>query len=363
MKAKNIKYSEKTLAFLDILGFERLVNQSKNNPELVSRIANILVRSKTIALSILNAKLTILKVSPQEYTYRAFSDTSIIIGSYSSDDDMSYLSMWVMFFQYLMWKEESTFIRGAIGYGDIYQDQDVVFGPALIDAYHLERDEGKASWPRVLVGESLLNKITDEERARAFYEFLRQDDDNLVYLDYLREMFHLLILGENKSVTGELEQDFGEPIRLFEDHKKAILTQRTNILKEEDQSKRKRIIGKYWELSKYHNAIIASLCRVTKDLVSNPTIIRAVFEDQFNSFISEQSGLEYESKYNAERHPEQTDLLNTLAAVGNVLIKNHPRDNATLEEVTNMLCVKGPEELSKLDIGLHKSMIDINSLI
>ncbi len=64
MKMNETKYSEKIFAFLDILGFERIVNESRNNPELVSKIANILVRSKKIALSSLDLKPTVLQVDP-----------------------------------------------------------------------------------------------------------------------------------------------------------------------------------------------------------------------------------------------------------------------------------------------------------
>ncbi|MBI2850115.1 MAG: hypothetical protein HYX80_03620 [Chloroflexi bacterium] len=362
MKTKAFEYSKKTLTFLDILGFERIVSRSENNPELVGKIVNILARSKNIASSNLNAKLTILKVNPQEYTYRAFSDTSIISGPYSSDDDMSFLSMWVMYYQYFMWKEESAFIRGAAVYGDMYQDQEIVFGPALIDAYHLESQETKASWPRVLIGDSLLNKLSKEERERAFYEFLRRGDDNLVYLDYLRELFHLLSLAENKKIIGERQEDFGEPIKLFEDHKKAILGQVNTTSKQGDRNQHKKIIGKYVELSNYHNATIDNLRHVIEGLLSNPAIIRAVFDDHLASFTSKQSGSKYDTEYSAEEHPDQADMLNIICAVTNVIIRDRQEENITLQEALNDVCLEMPKELSILDVGLQKALIDTNSL-
>lgn len=167
MKMNETKYSEKIFAFLDILGFERIVNESRNNPELVSKIANILVRSKKIALSSLDLKPTVLQVDPSQYMYRAFSDTSVISGPYVSHDDMSFISSWIMFNQYYMWKEEQTFIRGAIVYGDIYEDKDIIFGPALIDAYHatisgsISASASLARWGHGAMGGTITMDVSD----------------------------------------------------------------------------------------------------------------------------------------------------------------------------------------------------------
>lgn len=138
MGNSDIRYRKRMIAFLDILGFERIVDRSRNDPELVGKLASILKRSRQNALSIHKPKLTILKADLSQYVYRTFSDTSVISGPYVSHDDFIVLSWWVMYYQYLLWKEEQIFLRGSIVYGDIYHDEDIIFGPALIDAYHHE---------------------------------------------------------------------------------------------------------------------------------------------------------------------------------------------------------------------------------
>jgi len=225
METDQIEYANKIFAFLDIIGFKKLVDESSRNPNLVSEIANILRISKQIAVSTLSARPTILQVDPNQYIYRSFSDTSIICGPYVSHDDFHFISAWIMSYQYLLWKEQQVFLRGAVVFGDIYHSEEVIFGPAFINAYHLESSSNKAVWPRVLIDKSILEKAKNTETKRDFFEFLRKDNHNLVYLDYLRELFHLIVLGENKKLTGEREQDFGIPIKLFEDHKKAIISQ------------------------------------------------------------------------------------------------------------------------------------------
>lgn len=362
MGMNEIKYSKKIFAFLDILGFERLVNESRNNPELIGKIANILKRSKQIAVGSLNAKLTVLQVNPNQYIYRAFSDTSIISGPYESHDDMSFLSAWVMYYQYFMWKEQRSFVRGAIVYGDIYHDEEVVFGPALIDAYHLERCETKAMWPRVLIDGSLLNKATQTELRRDFFEILRRDDNNLVYLDYLRELFHLIVLGENKRITGERERDFGAPIKFFEDHREAILAQVKDVCKKEKRTSVQKILSKYLELSKYHNSTIDGLRQAINDVMKNTNLIKDFCEDIMKSVSSGELGVKYTPKYSAEEHPEQSDMLNILGTAISRIIENHQKDGVSMEEVISTICIEAPKELLKLGQSLNESKIDLDSL-
>ena len=373
---ESVRYSKKLFAFLDILGFERMIDESKRNPELISKIAKMLSRSEQIARSALTAKLTVLKVDTNSYAHRSFSDTSVILGPYDSHHDFSFISTWTMMYQYLMWKEWRVFIRGAVVYGDSYSDENIIFGPALIDAYRLERCKTKAVWPRVLIDQSILNKTTEEERTRDFYEFLRQDTDNLVYLDYLRELFHLIVLGENKRIVGERQQDFGLPAKFFEEHKQAILTQVYNSMKEEKRDERREIIRKYVKLSEYHNSTIERLRQAIKDLMNNSDLIPELFDDQIKSANAKKVGLQYQPKYSAEEHPEQSDMLNILGTVINRLIENAPpnvletlgiviigqTDEVELGRTIRALSQEAPQALSTLDKALQESMIDINNL-
>jgi hypothetical protein len=350
------------VAFLDILGFEELVERSRNDANLVSKLAHMLKRSKEVAATTTGAKLSVLKIDPSAYTYRAFSDTVLISGPHVSHDDISFISIWVMYYQYLMWKEENTFIRGAIVYGDIYEDQDVVFGPAVIDAYHLERSTTNAKWQRVLVDQSLLNRETKAELKRDSLEFMRRGDDALIYLDYLRDLFHLFVVAENEKVTGHRSTDFDKPIKLFEDHKAAILMQVNNVLKQANQDKVDNILEKYVELSKYHNATIDILCRVIDELTKNEHIIDDFVHDLLTFSIAKNSGAKYAPKYSAEEHPEQSDMLNILGSAINIIVRPHEKDDATLEQDIDAFRIELPKELLKLREALVRSKIELDGL-
>lgn len=361
MTTNQKKYTQKIFAFLDILGFEELVNESRKNPELINRIANMLRRSKKVAVSSINARLTVLRVDPTQYRHLAFSDTSVISGPYTSHDDIDFLATWIIMYEYLMWKEERTFVRGAIVYGAIYEDEDVLFGPALIDAYHLERDKDKAVWPRVLIDKSLLAKITETESKRDFFEFMRRDD-NLVYLDYLRELFHYLVLVQGKRVTGERHEDFGPPAKLFEDHKEAIITQ---VQKNKNDT---NIHTKYLKLSEYHNSIIDTLRLVINNLMTDNSPVRDCLNELLKCDFAKWLGIEYKTKYSAEDNPEQADTLNILgAAIGSVLTALPDKElEYAMTDTFNVIatiCRDIPQKLATLDMRLKHAIIDIDSLL
>ena len=362
MATKSIVYSKRMVAFLDVLGFERIVDKSRNDTEIVRKLANMLMSSKNIALSILQSKLTVLKVDPTQYVYRAFSDTSVITGPYTSHDDLVFLSTWVMYYQCHLWKQEKSFLRGAIVYGDIYHDEDVMFGPAIIDAYHLERDTKEAMWPRVIIDESLLAKVTELELKRDLFEIFRRDN-NMVYCDYLREFFHLRILAALEKIRGKREQDFGDPMELFGDHQEAILTQVGNASEQEkDGSRRKGIIDKYVELSKYHNATIDILCQAIDGLLTNSGVIREVFQDMIESDSHKRKGIAYTPRYSAEDHPEQADMLDIIGSVTVKVLHNYTGVDTGYEEALHTLDMQAPKELAQVRQSLIKLRIDLDSI-
>lgn len=364
MVTNGIKYSKRMVAFLDILGFERIVDKSRNDAETVRELANILASSKQIALAILQDRPTILQVDPTQYVYRAFSDLSVITGPYTSHDDLLFISTWIMYYQYYLWKEEHSFLRGAIVYGDIYHNEDVIVGPAIVDAYHLERDRGKAMWPRVLIDESLLDKATENELKRDLSGIFRQDDNNVVYCDYLREFFHLWMMVSLERIVGIGEQYFGDPTELFGDHKAAISTQIHNTLEEErDDGKRREVICKYLELSKYHNATIDILCQAIDELLTTPDAIREVFDDFLESALHYRVGVEHISKYNIEDHLEQADIINILVTVAGGILEKHLKDATSFQTVFSALSIFLPKELARLEQSLSKSKIDLDSIM
>lgn len=73
-------------------------------------------------------------------------------------------------------------LRGAITLGDLYHSDGVILGPALDEAYELERKE--AVHPRILVSDAVLGLLP----AGHSHSTLRTGEDGRVYLDYMCRM-------------------------------------------------------------------------------------------------------------------------------------------------------------------------------
>jgi hypothetical protein len=72
-------------------------------------------------------------------------------------------------------------IRGGITLGRLYHSGGVVFGEAMVNAYHLE--SRVANYPRIVVSARVYSKLPEANRHR-----LRQDKDGIWYLNYLSRL-------------------------------------------------------------------------------------------------------------------------------------------------------------------------------
>lgn len=68
------------------------------------------------------------------------------------------------------------FVRGGISTGLLFMDHRIVYGPALIDAHHLESTI--AVYPRIVLSKNLRDLYPGDP-------FLMRDSDGTIFLDYL----------------------------------------------------------------------------------------------------------------------------------------------------------------------------------
>jgi hypothetical protein len=74
-------------------------------------------------------------------------------------------------------------IRGGFSFGQLYHENGVVFGEAMVDAYQLESKH--AIYPRVLVSNRIIERLTGIPDA--YRTFLLQDADGRYHLNYFAE--------------------------------------------------------------------------------------------------------------------------------------------------------------------------------
>jgi hypothetical protein len=132
-------YSERYVAFIDILGFREIVKRSEADPRLYEALVKTL--SEIHAREPLGGEETV------DFQFQTFSD-SIVISAASSKIGLAYLLNSIHSLT-LGLMQESLLIRGGIAKGKLYHEKGVMFGPAFIQAYEIEQTI--ANYPRVIL--------------------------------------------------------------------------------------------------------------------------------------------------------------------------------------------------------------------
>ena len=154
MSKQSIKavYEKRIVAFLDILGFSTMIEDSKVDTTLRTQIKNameIIYRVKEYYSDNEGfEQATGIKVT-------TFSDSIIISYPANKEDGLFLLLINIIHLQ-LELGALGIMIRGGIAIGDVYHDGRMVFGPAMNEAYMLE--SRRAVYPRVVIFEDTLKK-------------------------------------------------------------------------------------------------------------------------------------------------------------------------------------------------------------
>ena len=140
----NLVYEKRIVAFLDILGFSTMIEDSKVDTPLRSKIKR--------------ATEIIRESADTEETGRAvstFSDSAVISYPLNKYSSLFYLLIDIIHLQ-LKLGALGIMFRGGIAIGDCFHDGNIIFGPAMNEAYRLESKVAK--WPRVVISEETLKK-------------------------------------------------------------------------------------------------------------------------------------------------------------------------------------------------------------
>lgn len=120
-------------------------------------------------------------------------------------------------------------------------DDDILFGPALIRAYELEKE--KPGPPRIVIGSDVFEKADHHRGGSLWPEYLHRDDDGKFFIDYLfGAAVDGLFVIQNKPVN---------LINTLQAHKDAV-ERRIMSLTDEDEG----VIEKHrWLLSNHNNTV------------------------------------------------------------------------------------------------------------
>ncbi|MCR4890192.1 MAG: hypothetical protein K5979_13595 [Ruminococcus sp.] len=181
-----MEYENYFLAFIDILGFKNIINNSEFNQvfDIFKFFINPIKGSYKIEN---NSELTPL-INPDDLKLKIMSDSIVF---YIKDDSknalFSLLSTCSQFQTNLINMEKPILSRGGIVHGQFFIKGDIMFGPALTQAYLLENQNAK--YPRIILNKTLLQSLNPEEKELCQNKHLVFEDDDYFYtinfLDHL----------------------------------------------------------------------------------------------------------------------------------------------------------------------------------
>lgn len=138
----NLVYEKRIVVFLDVLGFSSMIEESK---------ADTLLRRKLKQVTELIRNSAYSEGTGREVS--TFSDSAVISYPLNKYSSLFYLLIDIIHLQ-LNLGALGVLFRGGIVIGDCFHDGNIIFGPAMNEAYNLERNV--AQWPRVVVSEKTL---------------------------------------------------------------------------------------------------------------------------------------------------------------------------------------------------------------
>jgi hypothetical protein len=234
------------VVFLDILGFvasARQAVESGTQETHLQRLRSALGEAKKELLEGIENSWESNLDFPAPYIIKVFTD-NVVLGFPVRDDGESEFGRMISIvgrYQYTLLKH-GFFVRGGIAFGDLYMDDDLVYGNGLLDAYAAEATLARD--PRVVLGPSAMSEVHTH---LAWYakvaiaphnEHLLVDSDSQMFVNYLAIPIDGLQRGE------QLPADYLDQLK---EHRALILSRL------EEFSSAPTLWSKYAWVGTYHN--------------------------------------------------------------------------------------------------------------
>jgi len=211
-------FEDRVVAYVDILGFREVVKAAQNDVKLFALIRDVLTTIEQQVRrfehdrehrSALDPAAKFLW-DPPAAEMTAFSDCYLI-----SDQPSR---AWTVFAAVQALGSgllsHNILTRGAVVFGPAYHSGQIAFGPAICEAYDVERKQ--ARFPRIVVSDQARAEIEWENEWMWHNRLLRRDDDGRSFINVLTPpISRWASLSETPSVTAGDTNGFLAPIRSF----------------------------------------------------------------------------------------------------------------------------------------------------
>jgi hypothetical protein len=197
------KYSNKIIAFVDVLGIKALIDEHRKHDEYkaidkIEKIRKIVEDSTKIVKQTTNIDLDYLQIS-DSFVFVCDPKTVIPLIELLSTIQMRIIT------------ECQFLLRGAITIGDalVREFGKFIVGPAYIQAYQLQ--ENDAIYPRIIVDKSVTKAI--KRSAHPITDYLQRDSDKEFFIDYIKIYMNKESLSKHKMKSRLRREDIFTHLR------------------------------------------------------------------------------------------------------------------------------------------------------
>ncbi len=188
-----MKYEQRIVAFLDILGFKSLLDETvdKDGNDIEEKINSVVSAYKAIrdVWDLDNGSGLAEYKKTDSKQVSIFSD-SIVVSFKVEDPSQVFYTLLEIKHVIMLLLSRKILCRGAVSIGKFIHTENYLFGPALVEAYTLESKA--AMYPRVILDNTVVeagskysgmhhSATTEKEYVKSLLE---QDSDGMYYVDY-----------------------------------------------------------------------------------------------------------------------------------------------------------------------------------
>lgn len=191
-KKKNA-YPKRILGYIDILGFKNLIERSVTDVKIFRNIQNSLdSMNKVFPNDVTDEDF----VNSCDFQYLQFSDTFVAsIDSTDIGEIKVFLNKVMLLVSSLAYS--GILSRGAIVYGHLYHQKQIIYGPGIIEAYFSELNQ--AFYPRIIIHPEVIQMLDGD----SLDYYTKVDVDGLYYIDFIKGFWNIT---DYKHVKYHLEK-------------------------------------------------------------------------------------------------------------------------------------------------------------
>ena len=244
------KYEKTLVSYLDILGFAELLNERS-----AAEIANLLITVKRSFAAggrvHRNRNDEVVRI----FKWFNFSDLIVRTTRIEAEEEINRIVDWEVYYlseMQLSMALDGILIRGAICVGDLFakSEESIVFGPALVKAYRLEREY--AIYPRIVIDRDVIWEAEERGYIAHWQDYCLRGEDGAYFVDYF---FGASLTGLEIGFPGD-QPNARERIQAHRDMIVNFIEERTRA---EKGRASERIKQKWIWLALYHNSTIRRL--------------------------------------------------------------------------------------------------------